>query len=113
MNNSAVLHVCPTCFARFPSHDDLQRHARLCHRRHTFWADCASTPEPANSARRVRPRPDYGAEAAEEYEGTQHGDAEMTLKVRCARRAVDALFTVSQVARNAVWQRCDYRRARA
>jgi len=33
INSSLVLHVCPTCFARFRSHADLQQHERLSHRR--------------------------------------------------------------------------------
>ena len=33
MNYYSVLHVCPTCFARFRSHGDLRYHERLSHRR--------------------------------------------------------------------------------
>jgi hypothetical protein len=35
--HSLVLHLCPSCYARFCSHDDLQRHELANHQRRLTW----------------------------------------------------------------------------
>jgi len=36
INSDLVLHVCPMCFARFRSHNDLHRHERAQHPRQSL-----------------------------------------------------------------------------